>query len=44
MVKMIEDALKGAIIKDDSPKYVKSITMGFHEDACIRVIVQSWQS
>lgn len=44
MVKMIEDALKGVVIKDDSPKYVKSITMGFHEDSCIRVIVQSWQS
>ncbi len=42
MVKMIEDALKGTIIQDDSPKYVKSITTGFHDKPYIRVIVQTW--
>lgn len=44
MVKMIEDALKGVVIQDDSPKYVKGIFMGFHDDPCIRVKVESWQS
>jgi hypothetical protein len=44
MVKMIEDALKGIVIKDDSPKYVRSITMGFHEKPCIQVVVQTAQN
>jgi hypothetical protein len=43
MVKMIEDALKGIVIQDDSPKYVKGIFMGFHDDPCIRVKVETWQ-
>lgn len=30
MGKMIEDALKGWLIEDDSRKYVKEITHGFH--------------
>ena len=42
MVKMIEDALKGTVIQDDSPKYVKGIFMGFHNEPCIRVVVASW--
>jgi hypothetical protein len=42
MVKMIEDALKGTVIEDDSPKYVKGIFMGFHDEPCIRVVVESW--
>jgi hypothetical protein len=42
MVKMIEDALKGTVIQDDSPKYVKGIFMGFHDEPCIRVVVESW--
>lgn len=41
MVKMIEDALKGIVIQDDSPKYVKGIFIGFHEDPCIRVKIES---
>lgn len=40
IVKTVEDAMKGWIIKDDSRKYVKSITMMFHEENCIRVIVE----
>ena len=40
IVKAVEDAMKGWIIKDDSRKYVKSITMMFHEENCIRVIVE----
>lgn len=39
-VKMIEDALKGKIIKDDSPKYVQGIFMGFHEKPCIHVEIK----
>lgn len=42
MVKMIEDALKGTVIQDDSPKYVKGIFMGFHDEPCIRVKIESW--
>lgn len=44
MVKMIEDALKGTIIQDDSPKYVRSIRMGFHDQPNIRVIVKTWHA
>lgn len=40
IVKAVEDAMKGWIIKDDSRKYVKSITMMFHEKNCIHVIVE----
>lgn len=43
MVKMIEDALKGVVIVDDSPKYVKQITTKFHDDPNIRVIVESYE-
>jgi hypothetical protein len=42
MVKMIEDALKGVLIVDDSPKYVKQITTKFHDENNIRVIVKSF--
>lgn len=41
IVKMIEDALKGKIIQDDSPKYVRKICMGFHDINCIRVIIEN---
>lgn len=40
LVKAIEDAMKGYIIKDDSRKYVQSITMKFHGKDCIRVEVK----
>lgn len=43
MVKMIEDALKDKIIKDDSPKYVKGIYIGFHETHNIHVEVREYQ-
>ena len=40
IVKAVEDAMKGWIIKDDSRKYVKSMTMMFHEGNCICVMVE----
>lgn len=40
IAKCVEDAMKGWVIKDDSRKYVKSITVAFHEENCIRVIVE----
>lgn len=40
IVKAVEDAMKGWIIKDDSRKYVKSITVMFHQKNCIRVVVE----
>lgn len=39
IVKMVEDAMKGWVIRDDGRSYVKAITMGFHEEDCIRVEV-----
>lgn len=44
MVKMIEDALKGVVIQDDSPKYVKGIFIGFHDEPCIRVKIETWRA
>ena len=38
--KMIEDLLKGYIIKDDSRRYVKRITHEFNNDGIIKVTVQ----
>lgn len=38
-VKMIEDALKGLILKDDSKKYVNGIFIGFHNLPVIRVTI-----
>lgn len=38
--KMIEDGLKGRVIKDDSRKYVVGIEMYFHDEDCIRVMVR----
>lgn len=40
MAKMIEDALKGVIIEDDSRKHVKGIEHYFHGEDFIRVIVR----
>ena len=38
--KMIEDALKGRIIKDDSRKWVVGNEMYFHDQNYIRVVVK----
>ncbi len=40
MGKMIVDALKGRLIREDSKKYVRSITHEFHEDKVIRVVIK----
>lgn len=40
IAKMIEDALRGCLIVDDSRKYVRRIVHEFHEDREIRVIVR----
>ena len=38
-IKMIEDALKGFVIRDDSKNYVRGIYIGFHDLPVIRVTV-----
>jgi hypothetical protein len=40
IAKMIEDALKGLIIEDDSGKHVKGIEHYFHGEDFIRVVVR----
>ena len=40
MAKMIEDAIKGIIIQDDSPKYVRGIFIGFHDKPYIQIDVK----
>ncbi len=40
MAKMIEDALKGVIIEDDSRKHVKGIEHYFHSEDFIKVVVR----
>ncbi len=40
VAKMIEDALKGVIIEDDSRKHVKGIEHYFHEEDFIRVVIR----
>lgn len=39
-VKLIEDGLKGRVIKDDTRRYVVGIEMYFHDEDCIRVCVR----
>ena len=39
--KMIEDALKGSVIPDDSRKYVCGSEILFHEENCIKIIIKS---
>ena len=39
-MKMIEDGLKGLLIADDSRKYVQEISMRFHDEKYIRIIVE----
>ena len=40
MAKMIEDAMRGIIFKDDSRRYVKRITHSFHDEPYIKVIIR----
>ena len=40
IAKMIEDALKGVIIEDDSRKHVKGIEHYFHGEDFIRVVIK----
>ena len=40
MAKLIEDGLKGYLIKDDSKKYVKGISHFFHDGNYIEVEIQ----
>lgn len=40
MAKMIEDAMKGRIIQDDSPKWVRGIEHYFYEGDAVRVTVK----
>ena len=40
MSKMIIDALKGRLINDDTRKWVRGIEHYWHEDDCIKVILQ----
>lgn len=40
IVKAVEDAMKGWIIQDDSRQFVERITVGFHDENCIRVEVK----
>lgn len=39
-LKMIEDGLKGRLIEDDSPRYVRGVSMFFHDEDYILVKVQ----
>lgn len=40
IVKGVEDAMKGWVIEDDSRKFVRKITVEFHDENCIRVEVR----
>lgn len=40
MGKMIEDAIKGRIIKDDSRRYVRGVEHYFHNNNHIRVVIR----
>ena len=40
MAKLIEDAMKGRIITDDSRRWVQGIEHRFHEDDNIKVVVE----
>lgn len=40
MIKMIEDAMKGRIIREDSRRYVKGYSCWFHSGDHIKVIVE----
>lgn len=40
MLKMIEDGLKGLLIKDDSRKYVTGMLMQFHDEPYILIRIR----
>ena len=42
MGKMIVDALKGYLIKDDSKKYVRSVKHEFYDGKDITIVIESW--
>ena len=39
-VKLIEDALKGYLLRDDSRKFVKGILISFHDEDVIKVKIK----
>ena len=43
MGKMIVDALKGAIIRDDNRQHIKSIRHTWHDDDWIEVEIEEWR-
>ena len=40
MAKMIEDGLKHRIIQDDSRKYVQEIVHKWHDENCIKIVIE----
>ena len=40
MGKFIEDGIKGRIIKDDSRKYVQEIVHKWHDENCIKIVIE----
>lgn len=40
IAKMIEDGMKGRIIKDDTRRYVRGMEIYFHSADCIKVVVR----
>lgn len=40
MGKMILDAMKGRLIKEDSRRWVKGVEHYFHDDDCIKIVVR----
>lgn len=40
MGKMIVDAMKGRLIEDDTRRYLKGVSHLFHDEDCIRVVVE----
>lgn len=40
MFKMIEDGMKGRLIRDDSRKWVKGTEMYFHDEDYIKVVMR----
>ena len=40
ILKMVEDSLKGLLIHDDSRRYVKGVSMFFHNEDYIKVILR----
>ena len=40
IIKAVEDAMRGWVIRDDNRRCVKSIKAGFHEKNCISIVVE----